>query len=148
MNEFKVGDLVYSPTEGIKVLKAIADHQQELYPIEVGAKGFTEYGMYLSDDHYPSIFHATKENQALLEALYGVKFDDPPLSGAERVIKALESSNGKPVLCWIKVLTNYWIMRDVVSYSEQHGFSLSGYHAGYKGYDEVKPVEPDEFVLA
>lgn len=148
MSNFKAGDLVYSPTEGTDVLEVIATDDL-MYPIEVGDKSFTECGMYHNTDHHPSIFHATKENQALLEALYGVKFDDPPLSDADRVIKALEKANGKPVLCLVKSVNwSGWVIQAIDSYSEQRGFKVAGKLPVFKAYDEVKPLSPDEFVLA
>ena len=143
MSNFKAGMQVYSPTEGIDILQVIATDDL-MYPIEVGDKSFTECGMYHNTDHHPSIFHATKENQALLEALYGVKFDDPPLSDKEKVIEALKDANGKPVLCWASNSQEFWCLQGITSHHPINGFlSLYG---GYWSY--TKPIAPDEFVLA
>lgn len=143
MSNFKAGDMVYSPTEGTEILGVIATDDL-MYPIEVGDKSFTECGMYHNTDHYPSIFHATKENQALLEALYGVKFDDPPLSDKEKVIEALKNADGKPVLCWASNSQEFWCLQGITSHHPINGFlSLYGGHWSY-----AKPIAPDEFVLA
>ena len=143
MNEFKAGMQVYSPTEGTDILQVIATDDL-MYPIEVGDKSYTECGMYHNTDHYPSIFHATKENQALLEALYGVKFDDPPLSDKEKVIEALNNADGKPVLCWASNSQEFWCLQGITNHHPINGFlSLYG---GYWSY--IKPIAPDEFVLA
>lgn len=143
MNEFKAGDMVYSPTEGTRVLQIIPYNDSE-YPIFVGNKSFTTFGLHLCSDHCQSIFHATKENQALLEALYGVKFDDPPLSDKEKVIEALKNANGKPVLCWASNSQEFWCLQGITSHHPINGFlSLYG---GYWSY--TKPIAPDEFVLA
>ena len=142
MSNFKAGDLVYSPTEGTDILQVIATDDL-MYPIEVGDKSYTECGMYHNTDHYPSIFHATKENQALLEALYGVKFDDPPLSDKEKVIEALNNADGKPVLCWASNSQEFWCLQGITNHHPINGFlSLYG---GYWSY--IKPIAPDEFVL-
>ena len=144
MNEFKTGDLVYSPTEGTKVFTTFEWTEGDDYPIGVGEKIFTECGMYLCSDQYPSIFHATKENQALLESLYGVKFDDPPLSDKEKVIEALKNTDGRPVLCWASNSQEFWCLQGITSHHPINGFlSLYG---GYWSY--IKPIAPDEFVLA
>ena len=143
MNEFKAGMQVYSPTEGTDILQVIATDDL-MYPIVVGNRSYTECGMYHNTDHYPSIFHATKENQALLEALYGVKFDDPPLSNKEKVIEALKDANGKPVLCWASNSQEFWCLQGITNHHPINGFlSLYG---GYWSY--TKPIAPDEFVLA
>jgi len=143
MSNFKAGMHVYSPTEGTDILQVIATDDL-MYPIEVGDKSFTECGMYHNTDHYPSIFHATKENQALLESLYGVKFDDPPLSDKEKVIEALKNANGKPVLCWASNSQEFWCLQGITSHHPINGFlSLYGGHWSY-----AKPIAPDEFVLA
>lgn len=144
MNEFKAGDMVYSPTEGTKVFTVFDWNESEDYLISAGEKTFTECGMYLHDDHHPSIFHANKENQVLLEALYGVKFDDPPLSDKEKVIEALKDANGKPVLCWASNSQEFWCLQGITSHHPINGFlSLYGGHWSY-----AKPIAPDEFVLA
>jgi len=145
MKEFKAGQRVYSPTEGTDILQVISS-DDAMYPIEVGDKSFTECGMYHNTDHYPSIFHATKENQALLEALYGVKFDDPPLSDKEKVIEALKNANGRPVLCWVwDNLYDTWMIRAINLYIAGEGFYTHGTTVCYR---EAKPIAPDEFVLA
>lgn len=143
MSNFKAGMWVYSPTEGTDILQVIATDDL-MYPIEVGDKSFTECGMYHNTDQYPSIFHATKENQALLEALYGVKFDDPPLSDKEKVILALQGAKGKPVVCWVKSGNSDWYIRSIGSHANNTFYSKDR----TLHYTDVKPLSPDEFVLA
>ena len=147
MNEFKAGMQVYSPTEGSQVFEVVWRSNVNTYQIGVGKQTFTKNGMAFASQNHPSIFHATKENQALLESLYGVKFDDPPLSDKEKVIEALKNANGKPVLCWVS--NSYeeldWCIRAIGRFDEIHGFQLVG---GCYGWEYAKPLSPDEFVLA
>lgn len=146
MNEFKAGDLVYSPTEGMQVYQVVWRDNVNTYQIGVGTQTFTKQGMCINSQNHPSIFHATKENQALLESLYGVKFDDPPLSDKEKVIEALKNANGKPVLCWVwGNLYDTWMIRAINLYIAGEGFYT---HATTVCYREAKPLTPDEFVLA
>ena len=144
MNEFKAGDMVYSPTEGTKVFTVEDRGLGFTYDLTIGNQTANRCGKIISSQNYPSIFHATKENQALLEALYGVKFDDPPLSDKEKVIESLKNANGKPVLCWASNSQEFWCLQGITNHHPINGF-LSPY-GGYWSY--AKPIAPDEFVLA
>lgn len=109
MNKFKVGDKVYFPFRDTKV------HTLQRY-IPVGASfhklqivyenGVTEN--FIPDgrryDAYPAtaLVHATPENHAMLEALYGIEFEvPPPKSTPKQIIKAMLARGDKYVLCLV-----------------------------------------------
>lgn len=78
--KFKVGDKVYCPSASVKIC-TVKD-----YSCDDGILGlpfgnthvpFDEHGV-STMTQIPTVFHATAENHALLEQLYGVKFEAPP----------------------------------------------------------------------
>lgn len=97
-NEFKVGDKVYLPSSDTKV-HVVGDYQGVHYPLLVSGDSFTSDGKCNTGDKHPRLFRTTKENHALLEALYGVEFEKPVLEGDELTIELLKK--GKPVLCYV-----------------------------------------------
>ena len=82
MSKFKEGDKVYFPSESNKVLTIIHNGNDPEYPITLIGYTFvfTVYGKYIDRDPVPVLIHATPENHALLEQLYGVEFEKPPIT--------------------------------------------------------------------
>ena len=76
---FKAGDKVYFPRVSNKVLTLISRHHYDLYPLaierEYGYISLTTNGYHAKDDAFPSIYHATPENKAKLEAFYGIELE-------------------------------------------------------------------------
>jgi hypothetical protein len=100
MNEqFKAGDEVYCPKLGLKICtleKGIVNS----YPIRINERNsFSLEGKAVIVDSVQSIFHATPENKALLEALYKCEFESPKLKGSDLTRKLL--SEGKHALCYV-----------------------------------------------
>lgn len=124
MKEFKVGDKVYSTVGGTNI-HTIGMSCVENYPLMVGLVSLTKCGRHLASDTRPSIFHATPENKSLLDALYGVEFEAPPvkLSGSELTLSKLEEF-GKPILCWVGDYS------DERAITDKHVTLISKYHEG------------------
>lgn len=104
MNKFKDGDKVYIPMLSTKVLVVTinAPWRKEPYPIDIFSTTFTIDGKIREEDKLPMIFPATEENHALLEKLYGVKFEAPPVKPTSRdIIQALLNSGQKYVPCYV-----------------------------------------------
>ncbi len=103
MREFKVGDGVYFPKKSNKVLTlGKNENGYKPYPLEVSDVGFTVDGKYNPLDALPIIYHATPENRALLEQLYGVEFEAPPTKPTSReIIQAMLERGDKSVSCWV-----------------------------------------------
>jgi hypothetical protein len=103
MPEFKVGDRVYCPVLGVSVYK-LAEFDSAGYPLVVDGKiTLRPSGLRCHDEFSPVVFHATPENQAALEALYGVKFEDAPkpVPVGSDLTRWLLAKYGKPVLCYV-----------------------------------------------
>lgn len=100
MNEqFKAGDEVYCPSRGLSVYKLVKQNNTH-YPVMLD--GYCTYqanGRAAESIPTQSIFHATPENKALLEALYKCKFESPKLKGSDLTRQLL--GEGKHVLCWM-----------------------------------------------
>ena len=90
--EFKVGDFVYYPNENTQVFRLEVCSDSEIFkdfPFaiefyddndnEFSYHTFTIKGLANINDELPLLFHATPENKAKLEALYGVEFEKPPI---------------------------------------------------------------------
>lgn len=88
--EFKAGDKVYYPDRGTRVFqldgrKSTGNYTTVYlykYLIATGdyvCETFTPEGFRDSEDDIPKLFHATPENHTLLEQLYGVEFEEPPI---------------------------------------------------------------------
>ena len=99
--QFKAGDLVYRPILSTKIYKLGATNSDSLTIMSDGGKGcFYPDGNYFTWHANPSIFHATSENHALLEQLYGVEFEKPKPTALE-IIRALFRRGDKYVFCWV-----------------------------------------------
>lgn len=104
--EFKTGDKVYYPSKGTRVFTVSDSNSDSILPIAIYEDQsllclFNRYGS-RSSDVLPSIFHATPENQEKLEALYGRKFEAPPVKPTSRdIIQALLNSGQKYVPCYV-----------------------------------------------
>ena len=102
MTKFKVGDLVYFTSKSNKVL-TVKDGINLEYPLTVGGYHFTCDGKYLGDEPVPSLLHATHKNHALLEQLYGVEFEKPPVKPTSReIVQAMLVRGDKSVPCWAR----------------------------------------------
>ena len=103
MREFKTGDKVYYPFRSTKVL-TIHERNSPDYPMLVSehTSSFTIDGKSYIEDILPSIFHATPENHTLLEQLYGVEFEAPPVKPTSReIVQAMLKMGEKYVCCWV-----------------------------------------------
>lgn len=104
MNKFKDGDKVYIPMLSTKVLvvPTNAPWGKSPYPIDIFSTTFTIDGKIREEDKLPMIFPATEENHALLEKLYGVKFEKPPTKPTSRdIIKAMLDRGDEYVPCYV-----------------------------------------------
>ena len=96
--QFKAGDEVYCPSRGLSVYKLVKQENTH-YPVMLD-----DYCTYQANgraaESIPtqSIFHATPENKALLEALYKCEFESPKLKGSDLTRKLL-SEGAKFILC-------------------------------------------------
>lgn len=107
MKEFKVGDKVYFPGYGTGIFELEANSYNEdleKYPFMIGAKTFTTHGETYERNFLQDIFHATPENHELLEKLYGVEFEKPPVKPTSlEIIRAMLARGDKYVPCWVSV---------------------------------------------
>ena len=98
--EFKVGDYVYVPSLSNEAIK-IENSFNPLCPLNV--KGYyTTYNGKLPLTNKKVLFHATVENQKLLEALYGEKFEEPPppiKTKSDLTRHLLKENPDVPILC-------------------------------------------------
>ena len=102
MNKFKIGDKVYFPKESNKVFTIEDTECTVSYPLRFGAITFTRDGRRHTRDITPSLFHATPENKAKLEALYGVEFEKPPVKPTSKeIIQAMLARGDMYVCCWV-----------------------------------------------
>lgn len=104
MSEFKVGDKVYFPYYGTDIFEVKSNEfneNLEKYPLMIGSKTFTIHGKMFDQSCLQDIFHATPENNELLEKLYGVEFEKPPVKPTSReIIQAMLARGDKYVCCW------------------------------------------------
>lgn len=105
MSEFKVNDKVYFPCYGTGIFKVEANSYNEnldKYPLMIGARTFTVHGKNYENRLLQDIFHATPENHELLEKLYGVEFEKPPVQPTSKeIIQAMLARGDKCVCCWV-----------------------------------------------
>ena len=102
MNTFKIGDKVYFPKDGNKVFTIEDDERSILYPLGFGGNTFTRNGRYCISDTTPSLYHATPENKAKLEAFYGIPFESAPYKPTPKeIIQARLDSGELSVPCWV-----------------------------------------------
>lgn len=128
MSKFKAGDKVYYPKRSRSVLTVYEDGLPS-YPIHLQGRteDFTRDGKSLEGDMTPSIFHATEENHALLEKLYGRKFEAPPTKPTSReIIKAMLERGDKNVLCWVgntrKEVESGYLWKFITEYNENSDY--------------------------
>ena len=104
--EFKVGDKVYCPHFGTNVLTLVEsassntllafEQPNKLIIITKDGKVWDAQGM------VSGIVHATPENHELLEQLYGVEFEKPPVKPTSReIIQAMLDRGDKYICCWV-----------------------------------------------
>lgn len=105
MSEFKVNDKVYFPFYGTDIFEVNPNEFNEnldKYPLMIGARTFTVHGKNYDNRLLQDIFHATPENHALLERLYGVEFEKPPVKPTSKeIVKAMLARGDKYVCCWV-----------------------------------------------
>lgn len=100
-HEFKVGDKVYCPMLGTGVYIVTNYPASDSYPVDVGGELFTREGLFAMRHDLPSVYRATKENHHLLSELHGVEFEQPELTGSERVRQLLKENPNRAVLCGV-----------------------------------------------
>jgi hypothetical protein len=122
MAQFKVGDSVYWPIRGTEIY-TITKHSSHAYPLSVDTwdSCFTLEGKSVVTSSLPVLFHATPENKAALETLYGCEFEDLPLVGTALTKQKLTGST-KPILCHCsdvsdKAALDFNSIRLIVSYN-------------------------------
>ena len=104
--KFKVGDKVYFPHFGTNILTFLQnarsssllafEQPNKLISITKDGKIWDAQGM------VSGIVHATPENHDLLEQLYGVEFEKPPVKPTSReIIKAMLARGDMYVCCWV-----------------------------------------------
>ena len=110
--KFKVGDKVYCPPFGTNILTLVESassnsflsfaQPNKLITITKDGKMWDAQGM------VSGIVHATPENHALLEQLYGVEFEKPSVKLTSReIIKAMLARGDKNVCCWVSQSDEY-----------------------------------------
>lgn len=143
MKKFKAGDKVYCPRLGREVFTVLENIEGTKFPLSVykGDKGlsFTLEGFFYSTDPTPTIIHATEENHALLEQLYGTEFEKPPVVPTPmEIIQALLKHN-KYVPC---LVSDEDYEKDIIKRFNANSDDtvidcitqlLDGYNSGYKG---------------
>ena len=140
MNKFKIGDKVYFPKESNKVFTIEDTECTVSYPLRFGAITFTRDGRRHTRDITPSLFHATPENKAKLEALYGVEFETPPVKPTSReIIKATLARGDKYVLCRATNCESY----DCYFVLIERVFEDGGYSDSEGAiWDSAEPINP------
>ena len=127
--EFKVGDPVYYPAQGTQVFH-LEGNSGLYYPLAItfydddGDENFDTFtleGFYSRAHKAPLIFHATPENKAKLDALYGVEFEEPPSKPTSKeIVKAYLDRGDKSVCCWASTINeqpksiNKWVFIEQV----------------------------------
>lgn len=113
MSKFDAGDLVYYPDKGTQIFQLEPYRSFMFFPVcicfdagddddESVVESFTSDGYLLVGHEVPKIFHATEENHALLEKLYGKEFQKPPTKPTSRdIIKAMLERGDKCVPCYV-----------------------------------------------
>ena len=110
--EFKVGDKVYYPHFGTNILTLVQHaRSSSLLAFEQPNKliSITKDGkMWDAQGTVSGIVHATPENHALLEQLYGVEFEKPPVKPTSKgIVKAMLARGDKNVCCWVSQSDEY-----------------------------------------
>lgn len=104
--KFRVGDKVYCPKVSHKIFTIIEFYGIDDIFLTVGNSDLTlkliispdVTGLQLSD----VLYHATPKNHALLEQLYGVKFEAPPKHKTpKKIIQAMLDDGWKCVPCYV-----------------------------------------------
>ncbi|OOS05981.1 hypothetical protein SAMN02745664_10219 [Moraxella cuniculi DSM 21768] len=146
MKKFKAGDKVYCPSLGREVYKVLENLSGGTdFPLCVH-KGVKELTLTLEGFYYPTdplltILHATEENHALLEKLYGVEFEKPPAKPEPRAIIAALLEHNKYVPC---LVSDKDCEKDIIKRFNANSDDkvidcitqlLGDYNSGYKGVD-------------
>ena len=147
MNKFKPGDKVYCPKYSTSILRVDRNksgYNSDIYPLEIAVginyDTLTNDGKIRTSDKQPILFHATPENHALLEQLYGVEFEKPPVKPTSKeIIQAMLDRGDKYVLCNV---SNYgsddWYLVLIERVGENSGYIDD---AGTRWYT-AKPINP------
>lgn len=156
-NEFKAGDLVYCPTisnsilrvdfyqEDVKYMFLIRDSNDDV------KAAMTQHGKLYNSHHSPSVFHATPENKALLDALYapqGLTFESPKIKlFGSALCKQLLKVQGH-VFCFVSnesdiQATKNKLLRCVTEYkpNKEHPFVTLDNNNNY-AFKYAVPVDP------
>lgn len=111
--KFKAGDKVYYPRMSFKIM-TLKHNNSPTHPLAIDhidfTEPYTENGTLSIFAKVTDLFHATEENHALLEKLYGLEFEKPPKrKNPKEIIKAMKNAGHKYVLCKAQNLaTDEW----------------------------------------
>lgn len=105
MSEFKAGDRVYCPHFSTNVLTLVqSEKSNNLLAFEQANRriAITKGGkMWDAQGMVADIVHATPETHVLLERLYGVEFEAPPVKPTSReIIQAILDRGDSYATCW------------------------------------------------
>lgn len=135
MSEFKVGDLVYCPLLGEKIIRI--EHAKDCPKPLVVKNNYVAWFLdctgnpnYAYNSGMPFIFHATRENYELLSKLYpNVEFE-PPRKKPKEIIKAMLESGQECVPCYTseteKVLKSSYKKELIVGIKNNYFVSWAG----------------------
>jgi hypothetical protein len=100
MAVFKAGDQVYCLLKGRGVYRVMRG-DQAYYPLRLAdlSYSFSEAGV-AKELGLPQFFHATQENQKMLEQLYGFVFVDAPKAGSD-LTRQMFNESSTPILCYV-----------------------------------------------
>lgn len=129
MSKFKVGDKVYR-LFGNGAVETVISADSIAYPLLVGGVTYRSDGVSFGKSDRATIFHATKENHAVLSTLFPeIKFELPLPTNNEIVQNMLK--DGKPVMCYLSddsydMAVFKGIYGLVASYDADEGFDAGG----------------------
>jgi hypothetical protein len=103
---FKAGDKVYCPLKGTGIYRVMRGDEpyHPLYLADLSYR-FTVEGV-AKESGLPQFFHATQENQKMLEQLYGFVFVDAPKTGSD-LTRQMFNESSKPILCYVSDTSDY-----------------------------------------
>lgn len=152
MREFKVGDKVYFPYYGTDIFEVKSNEfneNLEKYPLMIGSKTFTIHGKMFDQSCLQDIFHATPENNELLNKLYDCYFAIAPNpTMAEKIIMAHIEKQGYAV-CFVSDFDDVMLDDDkrcsiitAVEFDDGDGSSYFTSNIDSETYFYAVPIDP------